>query len=195
MLITLEGIDRSGKSTQARLLAEALGPDCLAVREPGGTPVGERVRDLVKDTDVAPTSRTEAILFAAARAELAAEVIAPALADGRTVVCDRFLDSSLAYQGVGRGLGVAEVEELNRFGIGDLRPNLTLLLDIEARAAAGRTGESDRFEAEGLELQTRVARAYRALADAEPRRWRVIDADRPEAEVHSDVMAAVGAAR
>ncbi len=165
MFITLEGIDRSGKSTQARLLVEALGPDCVAVREPGGTAVGERVRDLVKDAAVAPSPHTEAMLFAAARAELVAQVIEPALAEGRTVVCDRFLDSSLAYQGAARGLGVAEVEGLNRFGIGDLRPDLTILLDLDAAAAAERAGER-------RPLRERGSRATGAGRRAPTARWR-----------------------
>ncbi len=190
LFVTLEGIDRSGKSTQARLLAEAL-PDCVAVREPGGTAVGEKVRAVVKDPDAAPSARAEALLFAAARSQLVAEVIEPALAAGQTVVCDRFLDSSLAYQGVARGLGIESIRAINHFGVGELEPDLTILLDLDPRAAAERAGELDRFEAEGAALQESVAEAYRELARAEPGRWRVIDAVRDEHEVHQDVAAAV----
>ncbi len=191
LFVTLEGIDRSGKSTQARLLAEALGPDVLALREPGGTALGEQVRSLLKDPSTAPSPRAEALLFAAARAELVGEVIEPALARGLTVVCDRFLDSSLAYQGAARGLGVDEVRAINRFGMRDLVPDLTLLLDIDPAAASARAGELDPFEAEGASLQERVLDGYDALARAEPQRWRVVDARRDEATVHAEILALV----
>ena len=195
LFVTFEGIDRSGKTTQARLLCEALGDDALGVREPGGTEAGERVRAILKDPAVELSPRAEALLFAAARAELVDQVIRPALEAGRTVVSDRFIDSSLAYQGGARGLGVEEVAAINRFALGGVRPDLTLLLDIDPGSAAGRAGESDRFEDEGTELQRRVLDAYEELIAAEPARWRRIDADRPAEEVHSDVLAEVDAAR
>src|SRR3954470_16939897 len=122
LFVTFEGIDRSGKTTQARMLCEALGDDAPGVREPGGTAAGERVREILKDPAVELSPAAEALLFAAARAELASEVIRPALEAGKVVVSDRFLDSSLAYQGGARGLGVDEVERINRFATGDLRP-------------------------------------------------------------------------
>src|SRR5918996_4818374 len=146
LFVTLEGIDRSGKTTQARLLCDALGDEALAVREPGGTEVGERVRELLKDPAVEIGGEAEALLFAAARAELVARVIRPALAEGRVVVSDRYLDSSLAYQGAARGLGVDEVERINRFATGGLAPALAILLGIRAAAAGARAGGSDRFE-------------------------------------------------
>ena len=195
LFVTLEGIDRSGKSTQARLLAEALGTDVVTVREPGGTEVGERVREMVKDPSTPPSPQSEALLFAAARAQLVSEVIVPALDRGLIVVCDRFLDSSLAYQGAARGLGIDAVRAINRFGIDDLVPDLTVLLDLPPADAARRTGAVDRFEAEGVEFQERVLEAFRALAQAEPQRWRVLDADQDEATLHADILAMVNQAR
>jgi dTMP kinase len=195
LFVTFEGIDRSGKTTQARLLCDALGDECLAVREPGGTPVGERVREVLKDPSIEIGREAEALLFAAARAELVSNVIRPALAEGRVVVSDRFLDSSLAYQGHARGLGVEEVERVNRFATGGLTPDLTLLLWIDPAAAAARAGEADRFEDEGERLQREVLAAYEELADADPERWRRIEANRPPDEVHADVLAAVQAMR
>ena len=174
LFVSFEGIDRAGKTTQARLLCESLGERAFAVREPGGTAIGERVRTLLKDPALEIGPKTEALLFAAARAELVARVVRPALAAGRVVVSDRFVDSSLAYQGEGRGLGVDEVAAINRF------------------ATAERSGEGDRLEDEGLNLQLRVEDAYRRLATDS--RWRRIAADRPPEEVHRDVLAAVEAA-
>ncbi len=195
LFVTFEGIDRSGKTTQAGLLVEALGAEAVAVREPGGTELGERVRDLVKDARLEPGPRAEALLFAAARAELVDAVIRPALDAGRVVVSDRFLDSSLAYQGDARGLGVDEVERVNRFATEGLLPDLTFLLGLDPAEAAERAGMLDRFEDEGLALQRAVAEAYERLADADPARWRRVDAGRPAQQIHADVLAAVEAAR
>ena len=195
LFVTFEGIDRAGKTTQSQLLAEALGDEAIAVREPGGTAVGERVRELVKDREVRVGPEAEALLFAAARAELVARVIRPALEAGRVVASDRYLDSSLAYQGAARGLGVEEVAAVNRFATGGLEPDLTFLLAIDAVAAAARAGEPDRFESEGRALQDAVLAAYERLAEAEPQRWRRIDADRPAEEVHADVLAEVQTTR
>jgi dTMP kinase len=195
LFVTFEGIDRSGKTTQARLLCEALGEEAQAVREPGGTEVGERLRDLLKDQMLPIAPETEALMFAAARAELVAHVIRPALDEGRVVVSDRFLDSSLAYQGVARGLGVDDVEQINRFATGGLLPDITFLLSIDPARAAERAGQLDRFEDEGDSLQRAVFDAYRDLAAADPGRWRIVDADRPSDQVHADVLSAVQEAR
>jgi len=191
LFVTLEGIDRSGKSTQAAMLVDALGDAAIGVREPGGTAVGERVRELLKDPDVTVSAEAEALLFAAARAELVNEVIRPALADGLVVISDRYLDSSLAYQGAARGLGVQEVQRVNGFATRGLEPDLTLLLELDLAAAAARGAEDDRFEREGAELQRSVAGAYVDLAVANPQRWRRIDAARDPEAVHADVLAAV----
>ncbi|MFL5866245.1 MAG: dTMP kinase [Thermoleophilaceae bacterium] len=195
LFVTFEGIDRSGKTTQAERLRLALGDDAIAVREPGGTEAGERMRELLKDPNLQLGPGAETLLFAAARAELVARVIRPALAEGKVVISDRFLDSSLAYQGAARGLGVEEVERINRFATAGLVPDLTVLLELAPDAAAARLGQLDRFEDEGKTLQERVARAYEELAAAEPQRWHRVDADRPADRIHADVLAAVEAAR
>ena len=191
MFVTLEGIDRSGKSTQVALLADALGDGAVAVREPGGTAAGERVRDILKDPGVELGAEAEALLFAAARAELVRQVIRPALDAGRTVICDRFLDSSLAYQGAARNLGSDTVRSVNAPAVGDLVPDLTVLLWLDLAAAAERGAEDDRFEREGQALQRTVADAYAELAAAEPDRFVRVDAARDPQAVHADVLAAV----
>ena len=195
LFVTLEGIDRSGKTSQARMLVEALGHGAVAVREPGGTAAGERIRALLKDPDASIEPRTEALLFAAARAQLVAEVIRPALASGRVVVCDRYVDSSLAYQGAARGLGVEEVARLNEWATSGLMPDLTILLWLDPKVALARAGDRDRFEDEGADLQRAVAAAYDRLATADARRWRRVDASRPVDDVHADVVKLVEAAR
>jgi dTMP kinase len=188
VFITFEGIDRSGKTTQARMLAEALGDDVVLVREPGGTPAAERIRDLVKgETDLTPMAET--LLFGAARAELVERVIRPALTEGRTVISDRYGDSTVAYQGGARGLGIERVEQLNHWLTGNLEPDVTFLLEVQPTTAAGRGGELDRFEREGEELQRAVAQAYEELAERHAGRFVRIDAARAPAEVHADVLA------
>jgi dTMP kinase len=194
LFVTFEGIDRSGKTTQARMLCDALGSRCVGVRDPGGTEAGERLRSLLKDPAVELTPQTEALLFAAARAELVARVIRPALAAGRIVVSDRFVDSSLAYQGEGRGLGVEEVTRINEWAVGGLRPDLTFLLELSFDAAAARGAEDDRFESEGASLQVRVQDAYERLADADPSRWRRVVAHRSRDDVHAEILSVVESA-
>jgi dTMP kinase len=191
LFVTFEGIDRSGKTTQARMLADALGDDAVAVREPGGTALGEQLRAILTDPAVAIDPRAEALLFAAARAALVAEVIRPALEAGRIVVSDRFLDSSLAYQGAARGLGVEAVASANALAVEGLTPDLTIYLTIDPALAFGRAGQADRIEEEGEAFQARVADEYERLASAEPGRWVRIPADRPPEEVHVEVLTVV----
>jgi dTMP kinase len=195
LFVTFEGIDRSGKTTQARMLVSALGSSALGVREPGGTPAAEEIRTLLKNSAVPLGLEAEALLFAAARAEIVSNVIRPALSEGKVVVSDRFLDSSLAYQGGARGLGVEEVERINRFATGGLVPDLTFLLDLSPAEAAARAGESDRFEDEGASLQEAVMETYSRLMADDPERWRRVDASRPPEEIHAEVLAEVEAVR
>jgi dTMP kinase len=191
LLITFEGIDRSGKTTQAGLLADALGEKALLVREPGGTPAAERIRELVKDPTLQLSPITETLLFGAARAELVATVIRPALADDRIVICDRYIDSTVAYQGGARGLGIEKVEELNRWITEGLDADLTFLLDVLPSEASSRPGEPDRLEGEGEPLQHAVAVAYEELASLHSDRYVRIDGTRPADQVHQDVLARV----
>jgi dTMP kinase len=181
MFVTFEGLRGSGASTQAELLRAALeqeGRDVVLTREPGGTDVGERIRELILDgTEMAPW--TEATLFAAARAELVDRVIAPALERGADVVCDRYIDSSLAYQGIARDLGVDRVLELNLQATRGLLPDKTILLLIDPEEAARRGGDPDRIEREGEEFHRKVDAAYRELAELFPRRIVQADATQP----------------
>ena len=178
MFVTFEGVDGSGKSTQARLLAEKLrseGREAVLTREPGGTGAGERIREiLLHGEKLAPWA--EASLFAAARAQLVDEVIRPALARGADVVSDRYLDSSLAYQGVARGLGIERVLELNLLATSGLLPDRTFLILLSpAEAAARRRGEPDRIEREGVAFTEEVDRAYREIARVFAQRVAVVD--------------------
>ncbi len=188
--LALEGSEATGKTTQARLLADRLG--ALLTREPGGTDVGERVRTLVLDPALTVSPRTEALLMAAARAQHVAQVIEPALAAGRSVVTDRFTASSLAYQGVGRGLDLAEVAALSAFATAGLQPDLVVLLELPLDVAAARLGATpDRLEREGAPFHARVAAGFRQLAAADPQRWVVDPATGSIDEVAARVWAAV----
>jgi len=189
VFVTLEGIDRSGKTTQAALLAEwaaEQGHEVIAVREPGGTELGERIRTLVLDgPDMAPWA--EAALFAASRAQHVEQVIRPALGRGAEVICDRYVDSSLAYQGIGRGLGVEEVLELNLRATRGLLPDTTVLLLLDPATAAARAGESDRLERAGDEFRRSVDLAYRELAERFPERIVTIDGTGAPEEIAREV--------
>jgi dTMP kinase len=191
--ISLEGVDGSGKSTQARLLAEALGPEALLIREPGGTGAAERIRELLADPTLEIDPFAELLLFSAARADLLARVVRPALEDGGMVVADRFADSSVAYQGGARGLGTSYVLSLVDQAIDGLWPDLTVYLRIDPEVGLKRADGRDRFEAEGLELQRAVAEAYDEIATIASDRVVVVDADGSVEEVHSRVMEAVRA--
>lgn len=191
MFVSLEGIDGSGKSTQARLLAEALGAETLLIREPGGTDAAERIRELLADPELALDPLAELLLFLAARADLTAREIRPALDAGRDIVCDRFADSSVAYQGAARGLGVGEVISLTDAATEGLWPDLTILLRVDPEVGLGRAEGEDRFEAEGLELQRAVAVAYEEIAKVASDRVAIVDGEGTVEEVHQRVMGAV----
>ena len=189
MFLTFEGVDGSGKTTQATLLADALraeGRDVVATREPGGTALGEEVRRLLLDA-VEMSPWAEAALFAAARAELVDRVIAPALAAGRDVVCDRYIDSSLAYQGIARELGVDRVLQLNLAATQGLLPDRTFLVLVDPGVALQRSKAADRIEREGEEFHRTVDEAYRSLASMFPQRITTVDGDRSAGEIAKEI--------
>ncbi len=196
-LITIEGLDGAGKTTLADALVPALaarGADVALLREPGGVELSERIRTLVKDPALSIDPRAEALLYAAARAQLVAEQLAPLLEAGHWVLLDRFVDSSLAYQGVGRALGVGAVRAINAFGTGGLVPDRTLLLRVDAATRDARQtvrGEApDRLERENGAFFAAIGAAYDDLAAAEPGRFRVIDAgEAPDAVLAAAVTA------
>ena len=201
VLITLEGCDGCGKSTQAALLCARLAARGLpvgpladpgaVVREPGGTPAGEAIRDLLLHGPGEMAPWTETLLYAAARAELVERILLPELAAGRVLVLDRYLDSSLAYQGVARGLGVDAVLAVNGPGLRGAQPALTLVLDVDPVVGRARSAEPpDRIEAEGLDFQQRVAAGYAAIARRFPERVRLIDGARAIDLVAADIEAA-----
>ena len=190
MFVTFEGLDGSGKTTQVELLRQHFsenGREVVATREPGGTELGERVRDLLlQGGEVSPWA--EAALFAAARAELVAQVIGPALERGADVICDRYLDSSLAYQGIARGLGVDQVLALNVNAIRGILPDRTFLLMLDPEEAARRQAEApDRIEREGDQFQEAVRTAYAELAAIFPGRVVAIDGSRPPEDIAKEV--------
>jgi dTMP kinase len=197
-LITIEGLDGSGKTTLARGLIEALhtrGVDAALLREPGGVAAAERIRTLVKDPDLRVGARAEALLYAAARAQLVEEALVPALERGQWVLLDRFVDSSLAYQGGGRSLGIVDVREINEFATDGLTPDRTLLLRIDpalGRARQDGRGEApDRLELEHDDFFATIAEVYEILAEDEPQRFRVLDASADAPAVLAQALAAL----
>ena len=202
--ITFEGPEGSGKSTQIKLLAQKLqqqGLEVLCTREPGGTSTGEAVRNILQhDAAGEPLAdRAELLLFTASRAQLVKQVVLPALEAGSWVLCDRFIDSTMAYQGYARGMDIATLDAVNNFAIYGRKPDLTLLLDLDVEAGFGRletryaeSDEShDRFERETRDFHHRVRDGYHKLAAREPERFRTVDSNRPIEEVAAEVWAAV----
>lgn len=193
--IVFEGGEGAGKSTQAQLLVEALlsaGHAVTLTREPGGTPAAEAIRNILLSTDnTGLDDRAEALLFAAARGEHTARVIRPALDRGHVVVCDRYIDSSIAYQGVGRDLGAEKVRDLSLWATGGLTPDLTLVLDIDPAGGLSRVERPDRLEAEPLQWHARVRQGFLDLAAADPQRYLVLDGSAPVTDIAAQVQAAV----
>lgn len=191
--ISLEGVDGSGKSTQIQTTAAWLkeqGYEVLVTREPGGTATAEKIRNLVLDADVPLQPRTELLLYLAARAQHVAEVIKPVLAAGRIVLCDRFVDSTLVYQGIVRGLDLRRIKELNEFASEELMPALTLLLDADPALLEERRrerGVTDRFEQEGLSFQKKLREGFLFLAEKEPERIRKVDALQAPEQVQAEI--------
>lgn len=197
--MALEGGEGAGKSTQARLLMDALaarGIETVLTREPGGTPLAEAVRELLLTGGDAPGLRTEALLFAAARADHTERLIAPALAAGKWVVCDRFVDSSRAYQGGGGGLPDEDILTLHRIGSKGLLPDLTLLIEVDPEVATARTlardaGADDRIGGRDKAYHHKVKKAFDAIAEAEPGRFARIDGNGTPAQTHAAIMSAI----
>lgn len=200
LFITMEGPDGSGKSSQIELLKtffEEKGYEVVLTREPGGTKISEAIREVILDKTYTEMSyMTEALLYAAARAQLIDEFIAPAIASGKVVICDRFVDSSAVYQGMARGLGVEKVYALNAYAIRDIMPDLTIHLDLPAEVGLARAkgrAALDRMELESVEFHQKVAQGYRDLAKLDPKRIHTVDADQTIEKVHEDILAIVKA--
>jgi len=205
LFITFEGSEGCGKSTQVKRLAERFerdGVKFLLTREPGGTPIGEKIRDLLQfaPESAAMRAETELLLFEASRSQLVRELIEPALSRGEVVIADRFFDSTTVYQGAARKLDPQIVAQLNRFAVGDCVPDITLVLDCDVKTARARllrrvrpVGAPDRMEQEPVEFYERVSAAYRELAEREPQRVRMIDAARTPDEIERDIWEVVQA--
>jgi dTMP kinase len=197
LFLVVEGMDGAGKSTQIERLAGWLtraGSPPVVTREPGATPIGERIREILLDpASAAMDPKTEALLYAADRAQHATEVIRPALAAGRVVISDRYVDSSLAYQGLARGLGIERILDLSMWATGNLLPDLVILLDVAPELARRRSEATDRIELEDEAFHRRVADAYWALARTYPDRFAVVDASAPADAIEGEIRRHVGA--
>ena len=195
MFITFEGPEGSGKTTQIRLLTDYLqvqGYSVVATREPGGTVIGDQIRTCLHDvnnTDM--TAAAELLLYSASRAQLVGELIRPALAQGQIVLCDRYADSTLAYQGYGRGLDLASLQQITQFATGGLQPDLTLFLDVAVEAGLARRqqggDEMNRLDREAVAFHQKVRTGYFQLIEADPQRWVVINAERPVAMIQAEI--------
>ena len=195
IFITIEGPDGSGKSTQIELLKKYLedkGYDSVVTREPGGTVISEAIREIILNPEYKEMSyMTELLLYAAARAQLVNQIIRPAIEEGKAVICDRFVESSAVYQGIGRGLGVSTVYEVNNYALGEVRPKLTIYMDLDAEDGLKRKKKQavlDRMEQEDIEFHKRVVEGYRKLADLYPERIVPIDATLSVEEIHSKIV-------
>ncbi len=201
-LITFEGVEGSGKSTQIELLKaflEKAGKEVLTVREPGGTEIGERIREiLLGSAGEGMEALTELLLYASCRSEIVTKVIKPALESGKIVICDRFTDSTIAYQGYARGLDLTSISEVSKLATGGMKPSITFLLDLDPKTGLKRAMErmnalgrqdakEDRFERESIEFHRRVRNGFLTLAAGEPERIKLIDADRPPGELQRDI--------
>lgn len=195
LFITMEGADGAGKSTQIERLKGYLsskGYDIILCREPGGTVISEAIREVILNPEYEKMGNmTELMLYAAARAQLVEEVIRPALAAGKVVICDRFIDSSAVYQGIARGMGVDLVYEVNKFAVGDTMPQITILLDVKGGTGISRKKEQaelDRIEREAIDFHERVSQGYRDLAKQYPERIHKIDGTQSIEEIHEQII-------
>ena len=199
MFITIEGPDGGGKTTQMNMLVPALeeqGLDIVRTREPGGTDIGDQIRSVIMDMkNKSMDPRAEILLFCASRAQLVSELIRPSLASGKIVLCDRYADSTMAYQGYGHGLDRTVLKNLLEFATGGLKPDLTILLDISAEAGLRRRitnhDEWNRMDDYALQFHERVRKGYLEMATAEPVRFAVINADRSKEEIHDEIVAVI----
>jgi dTMP kinase len=193
--ITIEGIEGAGKSTIAKRLLERLesqGRECLHTREPGGTQAGEKIREILLNPEITLTPESELLLFEAARRQIMEEQILPALNEGKTVVLDRFYDSTTAYQGYGRGLDLEWINQLNLYACHNRKPDITILLDIDVQTGLQRaknvSGKDDRFESEKVDFMERIRQGFLAIADNEPQRFVVINVEHEIDEIWSQLV-------
>lgn len=198
VFLTMEGPDGAGKSTQIELLRDYLsrkGYDIIVCREPGGTKISEAIRQVILNKDFTEMSHiTELLLYTAARAQLMEEVIRPALKEGKVVICDRFVESSAVYQGIARGMGIELVYEINQYAIGDTLPDLTIMIDLDAKTGISRKKEQaelDRMEREALDFHEKVVKGYREIAALHPERIYKVDGHQTIEEIHKKIAAAV----